>query len=125
MNIFDCLIGAQILKMTNDGFSVRLNNGETMHFEFIEGPGDCCGYSDIQTTLFYDEESKENPIITKVHYEENGMIEGESLTITFFGAYAPLAKIDSLSSSDSGWCYGSSMSVICKETKEEEILTAW
>lgn len=125
MSIFDSLIGGQILEMSDDGFSVCLRNGEIRHFEFVEDEGDCCGYNGLQTNLFYSKDSKENPVITKIQYEREEMSEGDSLVITFFGAYAPLAKIDSYSSSGSGWCYGASMCVICKETKEEELLTCW
>lgn len=125
MNIFNNLIGGQILKMSDDGFLVRLANGEIRNFIFVEDEGDCCGYNVFQTHLFYSENSKENPIITKIDYEQEEIEEGDAMTITFFGNYAPLAKIDSYSSSGSGWGYGASMSVLCKETNEEEIITCW
>lgn len=124
MELFDNLIGGQITTMTNEGFSVCFANGQVRNFIFMEYEGDCCGYSELQTELFYSEDSKDNPVIVKVEYERDDN-DGDLLTITFFGAYAPLAEINSFSYSGSGYGYGAAMSVICKETKEEEILTSW
>lgn len=124
MKLFDDLIGGQITTMTNEGFSVRFANGQVRNFVFVEDKGDCCGYNELQTELFYSKDSKDNPAIVKVEYEGDDN-DGDSLTITFFGAYAPLAEINSCSYSGSGYRYGAAMSVICKETKEEEILTSW
>ena len=125
MEIFNELIGGQILEMENNSFVVRLKNGQTRNFILVEDEGDCCGYNVLQTELFYSEGSKDNPAIVKIEYESNDDDEGDSLTITFFGAYAPLAKINSFSYSGSGWGYGATVSVVCRETKQEECLTSW
>lgn len=127
MSIFNNLIGARLVSINDEGFSVRLNTGEMRHFEFEEDPGDCCGYSDVTTKLFIDPEDMATaPAITKVEdsgAEEDG--DSEVLTVVLFGLNRKLAEINSLSSSGSGWCYGSTMTVRCRETGEEEIMTSW
>lgn len=125
MEIFSELIGGQILEMNDGGFVVRLKNGQIRTFIFMEDGGGCSGYNILNTELFYSKNSKDNPVITKIDYNRDDDNGEDKLTITFFGVYAPLAIIESLSSSNSGWSYGASMSIFCKETKEEELLTSW
>lgn len=128
MKIFNNLIGARLVSINNDGFSVRLENGDMRHFEFEEDPGDCCGFSNVYTKLLIDEKDLANaPAITNVEIQEDDgeTTDEDSLRVTLFGVNRTLATIDSVSSSGSGWCYGSTMTVRCKETGQEEVITAW
>ena len=77
-----------------------------------------------------DEEFSNNPIITEIAYENPSKMtpygeDCDRLHITFMGESKPIAEINSLSSSGSGWFYGAHAWVVCKETKELEELTSW
>lgn len=52
-------------------------------------------------------------------------IVGNSLRITFFGLAKKLAMIESYSSSGSGWEYGATVTLVCKETGAEATVTSW
>lgn len=126
MEMFKNLIGARLVEINNEGFTIKMNNGNLQHFIFEEDPGDCCGYSEVTTKLLIDKNDlRTMPAITNVEWIKGEEGEGEAAIITLFGINKQLAEIDSYSSSGSGWCYGSTMSVRCKETGEEEIITSW
>lgn len=118
------LIGWQIVSMNNDGFVVA-KNGEKRTFEFYEDYGDCCGYNILKTKLLYEESSVNNPVITAIDFNTDNNYEEDHVVITFFGGYKPLAEIDSMSSSSSGWCYGACVTCRCIETGEEETISHW
>lgn len=128
--MFTDLIGSRLVAMDNNGFTVQTPVGDMRHYEFVEIEGDCCGYSELTTTLMFDpNDPTNNPAITNVQDdvmdENDENVWGETRTITFFGISGPLARINSESSSGSGWCYGAAMHVKCRETSEEEVLTSW
>jgi hypothetical protein len=69
---------------------------------------------------------KRNPIITNVyHVEDDDSCDQHTAKITLFGEYAPLAELDSLSSSGSGWSYGACVTLECLETTESCVITCW
>lgn len=120
------LIGSQIININNDGFTVRTQQGENRTFRIIEDYGDCCGYNEWGIKIFDKDEINRNPIITKV--EDSGELDdgcGATHHITLFGEYAPLAEINSFSSSGSGWAYGACVTLLCEETNTQEIITSW
>lgn len=121
------LIGSKLLSFNNDGFSVKTPNGEIRNFVYGENEGGCCGYNDLSTELLISEtELGNNPIITNIEKKDTSEeSDGESVIITFFGESKPIATIDSLSSSGSGWCYGACVWVECKETNDSETITSW
>lgn len=45
--------------------------------------------------------------------------------LTDFGLAKKLAVVDSYSSSGSGWQYGATVTLICKETGDEAVVTTW
>lgn len=120
------LIGYQIIRLDEDGFTVRKGT-KTKHFVFEHDDGDCCGYNDLRTELLINNtNAKNNPIITNIEYERLTNDDyGDALTITFFGLDKKLAEINSESASGSGWCYGACQWVRCLETNDEEMLTEW
>lgn len=122
------LIGYQLVSLDDSGFVVT-KDGEFKHFEFNEDYGDCCGYNNICTTLFIDDNVlKNNPVITNIVIDNDNKednCDGEAITITFFGGDKMLSKIESESGSGSGWQYGATVTCKCVETKEEEILSSW
>lgn len=125
--MFDNLIGSRLVAMNENGFTVQTPVGDMRHYEFVEIEGDCCGYSELTAALLFDpDDPTNNPAITNVEDsggEDDGW--GETRTITLFGISGPLARINSESSSGSGWCYGAAMHVKCRETGEEDVLTSW
>jgi hypothetical protein len=127
IKMLEKLIGAQLVEINERGFVVR-KDGELIRFSFIEDYGDCCGFNQIETKLFISkDELQRNPVITNIQ-EDNTCGEwndSSNFIITFFGEQKQIAKINSMSSSGSGWCYGASVSLRCLKTKEEEILTIW
>lgn len=117
------LIGAQLISMDNSGFTVRLPNKEIRCFDFCSDDGDCCGYAEIAGKMLYKPRSKKNPIITNVIIEsmdDNGIVK-----VNFFGEDKLIATIESEAGSGSGWAYGASAWVFCRETKETETLAEW
>lgn len=125
IKMLEKLIGAQLIEINERGFVVR-KDGELIRFSFIEDYGDCCGFNQIKTHLFISkDELRRNPIITNIQEDSVHSNDSSDLTITFFGEQKRIAKIDSMSSSGSGWGYGAFVSLRCLKTKEEEILTQW
>lgn len=118
------LVGWQIVSMNNDSFVVS-KDGQKRTFEFYEDYGDCCGFNELNANLLYEEGSIENPVITSVVFKDNSGTGENNILITFFGVCKPLAQIDSLSSSGSGWCYGACVTCKCIETGEEEIISCY
>lgn len=120
------LIGFQLVSINNDAIIVKKNEKEySIKFEKYEG--DCCGYNDLETELLIEKNSNNNPIITNVKTNDVNAPygDGEAVEIIFYGANKQLAKINSLSSSGSGWCYGATVIVKCKELNIEETITSW
>lgn len=121
--MFDSLIGARLLSMDDSGFSVQMTNGEVRNYEFCECEGDCCGFNEFSAKLLISGENM--PAITSVKTEERDLYDTDCKVITFFGLDKKLAEIDSPSSSGSGWNYGATVWVKCKETGETETITSW
>lgn len=120
------LVGYKLEKI-NDNNIIVSKDDKTYTLNFIEDSGDCCGYNELETELLIDENNK--PVITDVVYEDcssdDGWHDNNALKIIFFGGNKELAKISSLSSSGSGWCYGACVTVKCKELNINEELTSW
>lgn len=119
------LIGAQLISMDNSGFTVKLPNKEIRCFDFNKDDGDCCGYAEIEGRMLYKPRSKKNPIITNVIIKDTSDGEYSAIKINFFGEDKLLATIESEAGSGSGWCYGASAWITCRETKETEALVGW
>ena len=51
--------------------------------------------------------------------------DSDILKLTFFGEHKAIAEVNSLSSSGSGWCYGACVTLRCRETGEEHMLTSY
>lgn len=119
------LIGYQLLKIDNEQIIVSKDNKQyVLTIEADEG--DCCGYNEIKTQLFIKDNSKNNPIITKVEIERFGRdYDGDEAKITFYGLNKKLATIDSRSSSRSGWNYGACVTIVCKELNLKEEITSF
>ena len=120
------LIGYQLVSIYDTMITVR--KGNSIYELYIEQDyGGCCGFNEVSTSLLISEtEVKRNPVITDVVIE-NGNGDGYQTTakITFFGEYKTLAELNALSSSGSGWCYGASVSVVCKALDMEETITQY
>lgn len=125
--MLDTIIGAQLIELSDEGFTVRDKDGKECHFIFEQDEGDCCGFNDITSTIFFNPNDKENlPVLTNIDLlEDECADEGNSLRITFFGLAKKLAMIESYSSSGSGWEYGATVTLVCKETGAEATVTSW
>lgn len=120
------LIGAKLIHIDNDVIVLSKDNKE-YHFDIETEQGDCCGYADVETTLFISEEEiKRNPVVTKIDTDGDDYDYAEaSAKITLFGEYKPLAEISARAGSGSGWCYGACVSIRCRETKISEDIVSW
>lgn len=117
------LVGMTLLNLNTDGFTVEDTDGERLHFVFDEDEGDCCGFNEIKTTLSM---SKKNPpVITKVQYQDVTAGDEDAIVITFFGLDREIAEIFAMSSSGSGWAYGASVAVKCREINFTEVITQY
>lgn len=118
------LIGYQIVEMDDFKIIVKKDNN-TYCIEIDDDSGSCCGYNEITTELLYTPNGDTNPIITNISIEDNNEYNADSATITFFGEYAPIAKLNSYSSSGSGWVYGATVTLSCKLLDIDEIITSY
>lgn len=119
------LIGSQIVSVNESTIKIRTPQGEIRHLDIVEDKGDCCGFNDWTIKIFEDEIQR-NPVITNVVLQSDGSCgEEDTATLTFFGEYAPMVEVDSLSSSGSGWCYGACVEIVCRETTERNTITVW
>lgn len=119
------LVGYRLVSVCDDHITVRNGDSEYV-LKIEEDKGDCCGYNDIQSTLFItDEELSRNPIIVDVEQSNVDCGECEEGKLAIFGEYRPLAAIETESGSGSGWCYGACVWVECKELMINETLSSW
>ena len=117
------LVGMTLIDLNSDGFTVEDKDGERLHFVFDESGGLGCGFNKIKTTLSM---SKRNPpVITKVQYQDVSAGDEDAIRITFFGLDREIAEIFSKSSSDSGWAYGATVAVKCREINFTEVITQY
>lgn len=133
MNIKD-LVGYQLADISANGIIVK-KGGKTFIIKVnkTEDGSECCDYNKIETSLFIDrKELFRNPIITNVEICDNDELvsntawgDGDAKTITFFGENKALAEFNSLSSSGSGWDYGATVKLVCKDLQIDEIVTTW
>lgn len=125
--MMDGLIGSYLVELSEAGFTIKGKDGKERHFVFEQDEGDCCGFNEITATLFFNPNDKKNlPAITNIDLlEDECADEGNSLRITFFGLAKKLAMIESYSSSGSGWEYGATVTLVCKETGAEATVISW
>lgn len=116
-------VGMTLIDLDSDGFTVEDKNGRRLHFVFEEDEGDCCGYNEIQTTLSMS--TKNPPVITRVQYQNVTEGDEDAIIITFFGLNKEIAEIFAMSSSGSGWAYGATVAVKCREINFTEIITQY
>ena len=117
------LVGMKLINLNRTGFTVEDTDGERLHFVFDEDGGGCCGFNKIKTTLSM---SKKNPpVITKVQYQDVTAGDEDAIRITFFGLDKEIAEIFSMSSSGSGWAYGATIAVKCREINFTEVITQY
>lgn len=118
------LVGFQLVSINNDAIIVKKNEKEYV-IEFEEDFGCCCGFNNLETELLIEENSNNNPIITSVKEIDKSDSWEDAVEIIFYGENKQLAKINSLSSSGSGWNYGACVIVKCKDLNIEEVITNW
>lgn len=117
------LIGAELIEINSEHIVVSKDN-EQYEIVIDDYEGDCCGYNEIETHLLVSEKS--HPIITSVKVEDTSCGgEADETHITFFGESKPIATIDSLSSSGSGWGYGATVTLICDKLHINHIVSSW
>ena len=121
------LIGYQLVSIDDE--SIVVKKGDSIYKLLItEDYGDCCGYNELSTKLLIsNDELNRNPVITNVilESEEDGYGEYDKAKVTFFGEFKPLAELDSLSSSGSGWCYGACVTIECDVLDMYQEITRW
>ena len=123
--MLEFLVGARLVTADDTGFEVVASNDKRYRFNFESYEGDCCGYNTISSHLLIENESEQNPIITKVRHTTDEDNYSQSCEITFFGISKPIYTAAIESSSGSGWCYGATVKLTCKECNFDEILTSW
>ena len=117
------LVGMTLIDLNTAGFTVEDKDGERLHFVFDEDGGGCCGFNEIKTTLSM---SRRNPpVITKVQYQDVTAGDEDAIRITFFGLDKEVAEIFAMSSSGSGWAYGATVAVKCREINFTEVITQY
>lgn len=117
------LVGMKLIDLNSDGFTVEDTDGERFHFVFDEDEGGCCGFNEIKTTLSM---SRRNPpVITKVQYQDVTAGDEDAIRITFFGLDKEVAENFAMSSSGSGWAYGATVAVKCREINFTEVITQY
>ena len=115
------IIGAQLSSVTTHSFTVRTPAGKILEFQFEEDEGECCGYNNLSTTLYFDSDDiTNNPVITNFSYEtsQSASQPGQSATITLFGLNRTIAKFESFSCSGSGYWYGATVTLKCHYTNK-------
>lgn len=122
------LIGFQLVEI-NDS-EIKLKKGDkTFALSIIDNCEEeqfCCEYNDIEANLFISkEELDRNPIITDITIDKKEDDLGQTCTVVFFGEEKNIAKLETFSSSGSGWRYGACASVKCKELDLNEVLSQW
>lgn len=121
----DLLIGAQLLDLNNETFTVQ-KNGKTYTFIFVNDEGEGCGYTQIENNLYITEKELErNPIITKIEMFEDETEFDNHLEITFYGEEKDLARIYTKAGSGSGCGYGACVRLKCKKANYEQLLVSW
>ena len=123
--MLEFLVGARLVTADDAGFEVVASNDKRYRFNFESYEGDCCGYNTISSHLLIENESEQNPIITKLRHTTDEDNYSQSCEITFFGISKPIYTAAIESSSGSGWCYGATVKLTCKECNFDEILTSW
>ena len=123
--MLEFLIGARLVTADDTGFEVVASNDKRYRFNFESYEGDCCGYNTISSHLLIEDESEQNPRITKISHTITDDRYSQSCEITFFGISKPIYTAAIESGSGSGWYYGATVSLTCKECDFDEILTSW
>lgn len=128
---FDNLIGCQIIDITENSITVRkrdelyelIGYEDTYDISFDKYDGDCCGYAEITKELFFEPNNENNPVITNWTASEEENDSSQVVTLTLFGMKKPLVKYEFECSSGSGWCYGATIQVNCRDANET--LCSW
>lgn len=119
------LIGSQIINIAEDYIEVKKDD-KLFKLEILSDDGDCCGYAEFETHLLYEPNDVRNPVITNVVLEKEEVeFDRESSIITFYGESKPLATIESVAGSGSGWTYGACVTLRCKPLDIDEDLASW
>lgn len=121
------LVGFQLVSINDDEMIVK-KDGLSHRLTFHRDEGDCCGFTELETKLLISEdEAHRNPVITDIYINEHDgeWGDGNTVRVTFFGEYLPLANVYSYASSGSGWCYGAAVSVECNALNLHEELASW
>lgn len=118
------LIGYKLIAIHKDMIEVS-KDGISHYIHITRDEGDCCGYNELNTELYLNENCY--PIITNVSCEKkvNDYHDSETCTITFYGLDNKLASIESTSGSGSGWNYGACVTIKCDALELDEILSEW
>lgn len=124
--MLEFLVGARLVSADKNGFVVAINN-QKYRFTYESYDGDCCGYNEITSSLLIESGDKEdfNPVITKISHTTIDDSYSQGCEITFFGLSKPIYTAAIESSSGSGYCYGATVKLVCKEANVDEILTSW
>lgn len=123
--MLEFLVGARLVAADDTGFEVVASDNKRYRFNFEEYEGDCCGYNTINSCLLIGDEIERNPRITKVKHTTIDDACSQGCEITFFGVSKPIYTASIESGSGSGWCYGATVKLTCKEDGFDEILTSW
>lgn len=122
MNTLGNLIGTKLIDLDDNCLIVEKDNIR-YHIDLEEDPGDCCGFNEIETTLLIDKNN--SPIITNMERISDEEGDGERYILTLLGESRPIAKINTYSSSGSGWQYGAYVKLVCNELDINVMLSSW
>lgn len=123
-NDLTALVGMQLVNLTKHAIMVK-KNGKTFQIHIDDDEGDCCGFNEISTRLYFKPNSKRNPVITSVVQKSQTKEVEETCNVIFFGEDKTIAELDTLSSSGSGWGYGATVSVKCDKLDIDDVLSSW
>ena len=116
------LIRFQLIKMTKRSITVA-KDGKTFTLYLNEYEGEYCSYTEIENTLYIDENDK--PVITNIEYDKDDCELCATAKITFFGLDKTIATIEAEAGSESGYGYGAYVTLECDTLDFFETLAEW
>lgn len=118
----DRLVGMRLISINAEGLIVKDASGAQHTLWIDTDEGGCCGYTEVVASLVLDEGNE--PVIVKIE-EEYASDNCSEVKVTFFGESKPIAELEIETGSGSGWCYGASVTISCKDLDIDKVVSEW